>query len=109
MVRSVSEDKVYNTIEFNEFLQMMAKQQQGEINEEALIEAFRQFCFVSHMARLFHHDFSIFDKDKDGLLTVEEFSRIMLKLGENLTGSELEMMINEVDQDKDGFINYTGG
>ena len=42
MVRSVSEDKVYNTIEFNEFLQMMAKQQQGEINEEALMEAFRQ-------------------------------------------------------------------
>ena len=41
MVRSVSEDKVYNTIEFNEFLQMMAKQQQGEINEEALMEAFR--------------------------------------------------------------------
>ena len=42
MVRSVSEDKVYNTIEFNEFLQMMAKQQQGEINEEALMDAFRQ-------------------------------------------------------------------
>ena len=100
MVRSVSEDKVYNTIEFNEFLQMMAKQQQGEINEEALMEAFRQDFFVSHMAILFHHDFSIFDKDKDGLLTVEEFSRIMLTLGEKLTSSELEMMIKEADQDK---------
>ena len=37
MVRCVSEDKVYDTIEFNEFLQMMAKQQQGEINGETLM------------------------------------------------------------------------
>ena len=42
MVRSVSEDKLYDTIEFNEFLQMMSKQEQEEIDEESLIEAFRQ-------------------------------------------------------------------
>ena len=42
MVRSVSEDKLYDTIEFNEFLQMMSKQEQEEIGEESLMEAFRQ-------------------------------------------------------------------
>ena len=41
MVRSVSEDKVYNTIEFNEFLQMMSKQEEEEINMVSLMEAFQ--------------------------------------------------------------------
>ena len=41
MVRSVSEDKLYDTIEFYEFLQMMSKQQQEEINMDALVEAFK--------------------------------------------------------------------
>ena len=41
MVRSVSEDKLYDTIEFNEFLQMMYKQQEDDINMDALVEAFK--------------------------------------------------------------------
>ena len=41
MVRSVSEDKLYNTIEFNEFLLMMEKHQETEINMDGLMEAFK--------------------------------------------------------------------
>jgi Ca2+-binding EF-hand superfamily protein len=41
MVRSVSEDKLYDTIEFNEFLLMMSKQQEDVISMEALVEAFK--------------------------------------------------------------------
>ena len=41
MVRSVSEDKLYDTIEFNEFLQMMSRQQEDDINMNALEEAFK--------------------------------------------------------------------
>ena len=41
MVRGVSEDKLYDTIEFNEFLRMMSKQQSQEIPENALVEAFK--------------------------------------------------------------------
>ena len=41
MVRSMSEDKLYNTIEFNEFLQMMSRQEEEEISEEALAEALK--------------------------------------------------------------------
>jgi Ca2+-binding EF-hand superfamily protein len=40
MVRGVSEDKLYDTIEFNEFFKMMSKQQSEEIPEKALVEAF---------------------------------------------------------------------
>ena len=41
MVRAVSEDKLYDTIEFNEFLRMMSKQQSEEIPQKALVEAFK--------------------------------------------------------------------
>ena len=41
MVRPVSEDKLYNSIEFNEFLQMMSKLEEEEIKEESLVEAFK--------------------------------------------------------------------
>ena len=41
MVRSVSDDKLYDTIEFNEFLKMMFKQQNEDIMEDALVEAFK--------------------------------------------------------------------
>ena len=43
MVRAVSEDQIYDTIEFNEFLQMMSKQQKDGLNEGALKDAFRYF------------------------------------------------------------------
>ena len=41
LVRAVSEDQLYHTIEFNEFLVMMAKQVEEEINMENLMEAFK--------------------------------------------------------------------
>ena len=41
MVRMFSEDQVNNTIEFNEFLKMMAKQENDEIDKKELIEAFK--------------------------------------------------------------------
>ena len=41
MVRAVSEDKTHDTIEFNEFLRMMSKQQEEGIPEQALVEAFK--------------------------------------------------------------------
>ena len=48
MVRSVSEDKLYDTIEFNEFLQMMSRQEEEEVNEVSLMEAFK-YAFLSIM------------------------------------------------------------
>ncbi|CAB4057554.1 unnamed protein product [Lepeophtheirus salmonis] len=41
MVRDVSEDPIYDTIEFNEFLQMMSKQQKYGLDEESIKEAFK--------------------------------------------------------------------
>ena len=47
MVRSVSEDKMHDTIEFNEFLKMMSKQEEQEINMQTLVEAFKYYSSIS--------------------------------------------------------------
>ena len=48
MVQAVSEDKEFNTIEFNEFLVMMSKQQQTqrEIQMEEMMELVRYVLHV---------------------------------------------------------------
>merc|ERR1711890_63189 len=63
MVREVSEDRIYDTIEFNEFLQMMSKQMRNYTQDSL----------------------RIFDKDDDGLISVEELRHIMLSFGEKMT------------------------
>merc|ERR1711936_904799 len=85
MVRSVSEDKLYDTIEFNEFLQMMYKQQEDDINMDALMEAFKTF-----------------DKDNDGFLTTEELKKMMKG---RMNKKDLDCMLTEADSDNDGRIN----
>ena len=41
MVRYVSEDKLHNTIEFNEFLLMMSKQKEQAVEKNGLVKAFK--------------------------------------------------------------------
>ena len=41
MVQEVSEDPVYHTIEFNEFLQLLSKQQASGTTRDSLTDAFR--------------------------------------------------------------------
>ena len=48
MVREVSEDKMFDTLEFNEFLKMMSRQNQQDIQEEELLDAFKSIIFYFH-------------------------------------------------------------
>jgi len=94
-VREVSEDYLYDTTEFNEFLQLMSKQQDQAFSTEAVVESFRMF-----------------DDGDDGHLSVRELSEIVTELGDSLTHSELKQMIRqakqltEKDPDRPGDINY---
>ena len=91
MVHDVSEDPVYHTIEFNEFLQLLSKQQRSGTNYDSLKDAF-----------------SIFDKDDDGYIPVNEMRDILQSLGDKMTDQELDEMMAAADSDHDGFINYEG-
>ncbi|KAF3524732.1 hypothetical protein F2Q69_00048259 [Brassica cretica] len=73
------------TIEFAEFLNLMAKKLQESDAEEELKEVFK-----------------VFDKDQNGYISASELGHVMINLGEKLTDEEAEQMIKEADLDGDG-------
>ncbi|KAJ8309463.1 hypothetical protein KUTeg_014337 [Tegillarca granosa] len=79
------------TIDFAEFLTMMAKKMKDTDSEEEIREAFR-----------------VFDKDGNGFISAAELRVAMTNLGEKLTDEEVDEMIREADTDGDGQVNYAG-
>ena len=79
------------TIEFPEFLIMMAKKMQGTDSEDEIKEAFH-----------------VFDQDCNGLISASELRHVMVNLGEKLTDEEINEMVKDADADGDGQINYQG-
>ena len=78
------------TIDFPEFLSMMARKMKDQDTEEEIREAFR-----------------VFDKDGNGYINAAELRHVMMNLGEKLTEDEVEQMIREADVDGDGQVDYT--
>ena len=54
----------------------------------------------------FKEAFSLFDKDGDGSITTKELATVMRSLGQNPTEAEIQDMINEVDADGTGTIDF---
>ena len=54
----------------------------------------------------FKDAFSLFDKDNSGTITTEELGDVMRSLGQNPTEEDLQKMIDDVDQDGDGTIDF---
>merc|ERR1712227_623376 len=54
----------------------------------------------------FKEAFVLFDKDGDGTITTKELATVMRSLGQNPTEAELQDMINEVDEDGNGTIEF---
>ena len=83
------------TIDFKEFILLMARKMRDYDNEDEYIEAFR-----------------IFDKNNDDLISKEEFKEAMTIIGqfvwgESPTDADIEYMIKEADTDGDGFLHYS--
>ena len=63
------------------------------------------FSYVLYMNYIF---FSIFDKDDDGFISVEELRNIMKNLGDKMSDEELDEMIDLADPNHEGLVNYLG-
>ena len=54
----------------------------------------------------FREAFQAFDKDGSGSITTKELGTVMRSLGQNLNESEIKEIIDEVDEDKNGTIDF---
>ncbi|CAH3162761.1 unnamed protein product [Porites evermanni] len=50
--------------------------------------------------------FQYFDKDNSGFITTKELGNLMRSLGENPTENELQSIINVVDMDENGLMDF---
>merc|ERR1719233_123430 len=88
-VREVSEDYIYDTLEFNEFLQLISKQQEMVHTRTDLKSAFR-----------------IFDDDDDGCIHAGDLVEVLTNLGEKLSKSEARKLVQKADKKDGGLIDY---
>lgn len=62
--------------------------------------------YTSKQMAEFKIQFLAFDKDKDGLITAEELMTVFKSINQVYTEEEITDMINDIDQDGDGKINF---
>jgi calmodulin len=77
------------SINFDEFVELMAKNKREAQTEEDFRMAWRML-----------------DADEKGYLTLEELKEAVFKLGELATDREVEEMMHEVDVDGDGKLSF---
>lgn len=77
------------TIDFKEFLNLMAKSIQNKDSESVFIDAFK-----------------VFDMNGNGTISATELKYVLANTGEKLTEEEIEEIIRETDTDGDGFIDF---
>ncbi|KAM7482894.1 hypothetical protein LguiB_007477 [Lonicera macranthoides] len=88
MIKEVDADHS-GTINFTEFLNLMAKKMKDAGVVKEIKEAFK-----------------VFDIDKSGFISAAEIKQVMSNLGQKLSDKNVNRMIREADIDGDGQINY---
>ena len=79
MIDEVDDDG-NGTIDFQEFLTLMARKMKESDTEYELIETFK-----------------VFDRDGDGFISAEELQHVMQNLGNNFTDALINDLIKEVN------------
>ena len=89
MIKEVDSDQ-NGTLDFAEFLQLMASKMKQIDTEEELVEAFK-----------------VFDRDNDNLIRFSELRLVFDILGEKIADDDIKEMISLADKDGDLSINFT--
>ncbi|OAR05808.1 hypothetical protein LLEC1_03774, partial [Akanthomyces lecanii] len=106
MINEVDADN-NGTIDFPEFLTMMARKMKDTDSEEEIMEAFKVWTWTMDAVELTStNQVQVFDRDNNGFISAAELRHVMTSIGEKLTDDEVDEMIREADQDGDGRIDY---
>lgn len=89
IIDQVDADK-NKSIEFDEFLELMASDTWADIEKNEIIKAF-----------------SVFDRNKDGYVDAEELRMALTTYGEAMTSEEANEMLSVADLDHNGLIDYS--
>jgi Ca2+-binding EF-hand superfamily protein len=76
-------------INMKEFLLLMSKRMRDVDTVEEVNEAFRYF-----------------DRQKSGLVSIQELKRELIELGETMSPEDLQKLLEAADEDHDGYIEY---
>ena len=79
------------TIDFNEFVQMISSKMKLNDPDKELRNAF-----------------DVFDADRDGSITTEELRTAVESLGEHLSEEDIDQMMAEADENRDGHVDFAG-
>jgi calmodulin len=96
------------TIDFPEFLNLMAKKMQVRWPVYRLHLQAHPFAPPQDTDTEddLKEAFKVFDKDNDGYISAPELRHVLTNIGEKLSDEEVDEMIREADIDGDGQINY---
>ena len=84
-----ADDDGSGTIDFDEFLGLMSKRLQELDVKEELIEAFR-----------------VYDREKNGQISIDEIKKILQKMGETISKDEIEEVIRDLDPEHSKIFRY---
>ena len=79
------------TIDFNQFLKILG----NKVNQKIIDED-------EYLRNLF----DAMDRNKNGVISLHELRYIVLHSNEEISEEDIELLMESVDQDKDGFISY---
>ena len=79
------------TIDFNQFLKILG----NKVNQKIIDED-------EYLRNLFDTK----DRNKNGVISLHELRYIVLHSNEEISEEDIELLMESVDQDKDGFISY---
>ena len=79
------------TIYFNQFLKILG----NKVNQKIIDED-------EYLRNLF----DTMDRNKNGVISLHELRYIVLHSNEEISEEDIELLMESVDQDKDGFISY---
>ena len=94
-------------IKANGIAKMFAKVDINE-NQKLSVDEFLSLCKEPLMDLMsdWLEAFSVFDVNKNGYITRDELKKVMADMGDPMTDEEIGFIIEGVDQDDDGRINY---